>query len=244
MASNGDDATESALLYLIYQHLKDNGFQKAANVLKKHVTQVETPEASSLHDIYKSWSKLCELGQDAKQEPEIDSTTLKKSIKADPSSGQKDIKKEEMDVKPASEALLPPPPCSAAQPGNDEPASDGASIQAEADEAVPPAAVSKAETGGSESDEEEESPVKARSPPAASKTPVKISGATKEGSSDSDSSDSEEETSTQTPSKSSVSKPPALTKTPVKESITSKKSSSSDSDSSDSEDEETPAQVC
>ena len=38
MAAEGDDA----LLFLIYQHLKVNGFHKAAKVLEKHVTQVRS----------------------------------------------------------------------------------------------------------------------------------------------------------------------------------------------------------
>lgn len=38
MASEDDDA----LLFLIYQHLKVNGFHKAAKVLEKHVTQVKS----------------------------------------------------------------------------------------------------------------------------------------------------------------------------------------------------------
>jgi hypothetical protein len=40
MTSKDPSASNSSLLYLIYQHLKENGYQKAANVLKKHVTQV------------------------------------------------------------------------------------------------------------------------------------------------------------------------------------------------------------
>lgn len=38
MASEEDDV----LLFLIYQHLKVNGYQKAAQVLEKHVTQVRS----------------------------------------------------------------------------------------------------------------------------------------------------------------------------------------------------------
>ncbi|XP_034149287.1 nucleolar protein dao-5 [Esox lucius] len=95
MTSFDPDASHSALLYLIYHHLKENGYKKAANVLKKHVTQIETPEEiTSLHDIYTSWIKVSEIGQNAKQEPEVDSTTLKK-IKDDPAT-----KEEVVDLKP------------------------------------------------------------------------------------------------------------------------------------------------
>ncbi|CAJ1073031.1 titin homolog isoform X3 [Xyrichtys novacula] len=92
MASEEDDA----LLSLIYQHLKSSGFKKAAKVLEKHVSQVETSEESSnLHEIYTGWMKLCSL---AKQETD-DSTTLKKkkrkSIKAEP--------EEDVDLKPSGE---------------------------------------------------------------------------------------------------------------------------------------------
>ncbi|KAL0993881.1 hypothetical protein UPYG_G00115140 [Umbra pygmaea] len=76
-------------------HLKENGYQKAANVLKKHVTKVETPEEmTSLNEIYASWIKVSDIGQHPKQEPEVDSTTLKK-IKDDPST-----KEEDVDLKP------------------------------------------------------------------------------------------------------------------------------------------------
>lgn len=33
---------DEALLFLIYQHLKVNGYKKAAKVLEKHVTQVRS----------------------------------------------------------------------------------------------------------------------------------------------------------------------------------------------------------
>ncbi|TMS09867.1 hypothetical protein E3U43_002526 [Larimichthys crocea] len=49
---------DEALLFLIYQHLKVNGYKKAAKVLEKHVTQLETPEeTSNLQDIYTGWMK-------------------------------------------------------------------------------------------------------------------------------------------------------------------------------------------
>ncbi|XP_039894438.1 uncharacterized protein LOC120737671 [Simochromis diagramma] len=80
MASEEDDV----LLFLIYQHLKVNGYQKAAQVLEKHVTQVETPveSSSTLHDIYTGWMKLYSLAQHAKQETQ-ESSYSKKSIKAE-----------------------------------------------------------------------------------------------------------------------------------------------------------------
>lgn len=40
MNSKEEDASKYELLHLIYLHLKENGYQKAANALKKHVTQV------------------------------------------------------------------------------------------------------------------------------------------------------------------------------------------------------------
>ncbi|XP_042353490.1 cell surface glycoprotein 1-like [Plectropomus leopardus] len=87
MASEED----GTLLYLIFQHLKVNGYHKAAKVLEKHVAQVETPEeSSSLHDIYTGWMKLCSLAQHAKQETE-DSTSLKKSsIKPEPATSEEE----------------------------------------------------------------------------------------------------------------------------------------------------------
>ncbi|KAM9323325.1 uncharacterized protein KZ484_021422 isoform 2-T2 [Pholidichthys leucotaenia] len=71
---------EDALLFLIHQHLKVRGYQRAAEVLEEHVTQMEMPkESSTLHDIYMGWMKLCSLVQVTKQDTE-DSTHLKKQI--------------------------------------------------------------------------------------------------------------------------------------------------------------------
>ncbi|XP_024135635.1 glutamic acid-rich protein isoform X1 [Oryzias melastigma] len=72
---------DQALLFLIFQHLKVNGFTKAARVLEKHLPQVEAPPAESLHDIYTGWMKLCSLSQHAKQE--TDDSLNKKSIKVE-----------------------------------------------------------------------------------------------------------------------------------------------------------------
>lgn len=38
---------DEALLFLIYQHLKVNGYKKAAKVLEKHVTQVRSYSESA-----------------------------------------------------------------------------------------------------------------------------------------------------------------------------------------------------
>ncbi|CAG5896320.1 unnamed protein product [Menidia menidia] len=76
---------DDALLVLIYQHLKVHGFKKAAKLLEKHLTQVETPEESSnLQDIYTGWVKLCSLAQEAKQETEDSGNLKKESIKPEP----------------------------------------------------------------------------------------------------------------------------------------------------------------
>uniref|UniRef100_A0A1A8FDG4 Uncharacterized protein n=2 Tax=Nothobranchius korthausae TaxID=1143690 RepID=A0A1A8FDG4_9TELE len=57
MASEDDDA----LLFLIYRHLKVNGYRRAAEALEKHVTQSETSEESTnLHDVYAGWMKTRE----------------------------------------------------------------------------------------------------------------------------------------------------------------------------------------
>ncbi|CAB1333187.1 unnamed protein product, partial [Coregonus sp. 'balchen'] len=161
MTSKDPNASNSALLYLIYQHLKENGYQKAANVLKKHVTQIETPEEiTSLHAIYTSWTKVSEIGQNPKQEPEVDSTTLKK-IKADPST------KEDVDSKPIDP--LPPAPHTpqAATPENEElvpqdeklsstPVSNGTVETSAPVPAVTP--LKPAESSDSDSESEEEIP--------------------------------------------------------------------------------------
>ncbi|GLD50719.1 ABC transporter F family member 4-like isoform X1, partial [Lates japonicus] len=87
MAAEDDDA----LLLLIYRHLKVNGYKKAAKVLEKHVTQVETPEESSnLHDIYTGWMKLCSLAQHTKQETDDSSMLKKSSIKPEPATSEEE----------------------------------------------------------------------------------------------------------------------------------------------------------
>ncbi|XP_054624999.1 glutamic acid-rich protein-like isoform X2 [Dunckerocampus dactyliophorus] len=49
-------------------HLKMKGLLGAADLLEKHVVQVEAPEGGlSLQDIYKAWIKLCSISQQAKQ---------------------------------------------------------------------------------------------------------------------------------------------------------------------------------
>ncbi|CAM4618206.1 unnamed protein product [Leuciscus chuanchicus] len=57
MTSNITDATQDELINLIYHHLKDNGYQKAAHVLKKHAPKVETEEVKvSLSEIFQKWA--------------------------------------------------------------------------------------------------------------------------------------------------------------------------------------------
>ncbi|XP_016431687.1 lisH domain-containing protein C1711.05 isoform X1 [Sinocyclocheilus rhinocerous] len=59
MTSNITDASQDELINLIYHHLKDNGYKKAANVLRKHAPQVETEEVkASLSEIFKKWASL------------------------------------------------------------------------------------------------------------------------------------------------------------------------------------------
>ncbi len=41
MNSNIADASQDELINLIYHHLKDNGYKKAANVLRKYTPQVQ-----------------------------------------------------------------------------------------------------------------------------------------------------------------------------------------------------------
>ncbi|XP_048850715.1 treacle protein-like isoform X4 [Brienomyrus brachyistius] len=72
MTSEGKGAADCELLRLIYLHLKENGYKKAANVLKKRVIQRETEVQTTLHEIYLAWIKT-------KQEPEVDVTPVRKA---------------------------------------------------------------------------------------------------------------------------------------------------------------------
>ncbi|KAJ8266009.1 hypothetical protein GJAV_G00124880 [Gymnothorax javanicus] len=78
MNSEDGDASKYELLHLIYLHLKENGYKKAANVLRKHVTQNEAAAAAAatLHDIYKSWVKTSDSVK-TKEVADIDATLVK-----------------------------------------------------------------------------------------------------------------------------------------------------------------------
>ncbi|XP_029107155.1 treacle protein-like isoform X5 [Scleropages formosus] len=73
MSSQGGDSAEQhrrqQLLRLIYLHLKENGYEKAAKVLKKHICQKETEASVTLYEIYTGWIKTSDGFGDTKQEP-------------------------------------------------------------------------------------------------------------------------------------------------------------------------------
>lgn len=57
MSSSITDASQNELINLIYHHLKDNGYKKAARSLRKHAPQVETNEVkASLTEIFQKWA--------------------------------------------------------------------------------------------------------------------------------------------------------------------------------------------
>ncbi|KAI5626846.1 adenosine deaminase domain-containing protein 1 [Silurus asotus] len=57
MTSKDNSSSEHALINLIYRHLKENGYKKAASALKKHAPQVETTNVKvSLGDIFEKWT--------------------------------------------------------------------------------------------------------------------------------------------------------------------------------------------
>ncbi|KAF7221946.1 transcript variant X3 [Nothobranchius furzeri] len=98
MASEDDDA----LLFLIYQHLKVNGYRRAAKALEKHVTQSETEESTNLHDMYAGWMKT--------QESEETEDLKKRSIKQEAVGGEDESAEtkritvtEDADIKPLIE---------------------------------------------------------------------------------------------------------------------------------------------
>ncbi|XP_051506247.1 muscle M-line assembly protein unc-89 isoform X2 [Myxocyprinus asiaticus] len=70
MTSKVTDASQDELINLIYRHLKDNGYKKAANVLRKHAPQVETEEVkASLSEIFKEWASKRNEGLDDEDVP-------------------------------------------------------------------------------------------------------------------------------------------------------------------------------
>ncbi|XP_034163480.2 muscle M-line assembly protein unc-89 [Pangasianodon hypophthalmus] len=75
MTSKDTGASEHALIELIYQHLKENGYKKAASALKKHAPQVETTNVKvSLDDIFKKWvSEEREKKSDEGKDPQTSS---------------------------------------------------------------------------------------------------------------------------------------------------------------------------
>ncbi|KAF7702273.1 muscle M-line assembly protein unc-89 [Silurus meridionalis] len=57
MTSKDNSSSEHALINLIYRHLKENGYKKAASALKKHDPQVKTTTVKvSLGDIFEKWT--------------------------------------------------------------------------------------------------------------------------------------------------------------------------------------------
>ncbi|XP_056625662.1 muscle M-line assembly protein unc-89 [Triplophysa dalaica] len=57
MSSKDTNPSQEALISLIYRHLKDNGYKKAANVLRKDEPQVKNKEVkASLSEIFKKWA--------------------------------------------------------------------------------------------------------------------------------------------------------------------------------------------
>ncbi|KAL4659833.1 treacle protein-like isoform X5 [Arapaima gigas] len=82
MSSQGADSADQ-LLHLIYRHLKENGYRKAAKVLKKHITQKETEVGATLYEIYSSWIKSLDGIGDIKQKSGLDSSPVRKSHLSD-----------------------------------------------------------------------------------------------------------------------------------------------------------------
>ncbi|KAM6920636.1 uncharacterized protein PEZ65_012557 [Lycodopsis pacificus] len=203
MASEED----AALLLLIFQHLKVNGYQKAAKALQKHVAQVETPEeSSSLHDIYTSWIKLCSLAQQAKQETE-DLSTVKNNIKPEPATSEEEggeggeggadtklsnvTEENNVDVKP-----LPEPGTDGVESSTAElPSEEGDADAASEPPPLHPAEEARTTKSDSEEEEEEEDEEEQKEDEEATEqesAPVEVS-AEASNEAESSSSDSEEE---------------------------------------------------
>ncbi|KAL4631365.1 treacle protein-like [Arapaima gigas] len=86
MTSKDRNSSKSELLYLIYQHLKEHGYQKAAGVLRKQLTQKETSTPqTSLDDIYINWLNSVE---GSKKRTEHIVSPMKKHILSDPASNK------------------------------------------------------------------------------------------------------------------------------------------------------------
>ncbi|KAG9346704.1 hypothetical protein JZ751_007018 [Albula glossodonta] len=99
MTSKDRDTTEFQLLHLIYQHLKENGYQKAANVLKKHVPQGEPSAGTTpLYHIYMSWVNAPENAKKRKTSLGDNQSPTKKFRQADPESST-ESSGDEADVK-------------------------------------------------------------------------------------------------------------------------------------------------
>ncbi|XP_052010387.1 treacle protein isoform X3 [Xyrauchen texanus] len=115
MTSKLTDAPQDELINLIYRHLKDNGYRKAANVLRKHAPQVhvETKEVqASLGEIFKKWARNEDLDDEdvpslpsGIQTPELKSPA---KIKTDPLAVRKSHKKHNTAGNMASSKVLSP----------------------------------------------------------------------------------------------------------------------------------------
>ncbi|KPP64508.1 hypothetical protein Z043_117134, partial [Scleropages formosus] len=111
MNSQGGDSAEQhrrqQLLRLIYLHLKENGYEKAANVLKKHICQKETEASVTLYEIYTGWIKTSDGFGDTKQEPGLNrESPPKKSHLSDYAAG---VEGDEVKPEKAGHASSVPP---------------------------------------------------------------------------------------------------------------------------------------
>ncbi|XP_069052216.1 nucleolar protein dao-5-like isoform X2 [Lepisosteus oculatus] len=107
MSSKDKDSLKNELLYLIYQHLSENGYKKAANEVKKHVLQKGSPVLSaSLQDIYTSWMKAPENLNKRKLEEGALGSPVKRPRQSDPVSSSESSEDEKTDKKPVKETNL------------------------------------------------------------------------------------------------------------------------------------------
>uniref|UniRef100_W5MZB0 Uncharacterized protein n=1 Tax=Lepisosteus oculatus TaxID=7918 RepID=W5MZB0_LEPOC len=224
MSSKDKDSLKNELLYLIYQHLSENGYKKAANEVKKHVLQKGSPVLSaSLQDIYTSWMKAPENLNKRKLEEGALGSPVKRPRQSDPVSSSESSEDEKTDKKPVKGKVNLSSPGKPAK----KPPSPGKKT------------LSSGSSDTSDSEAEQKPPGKASDKPA----PVlSASKATKDSSSSSSEETDSEEELQKVPQKAvGTSKTSAPSATPAQATPKTPESSGSDSESSSESEQEAPA---
>ncbi|XP_058852054.1 nucleolar protein dao-5-like isoform X2 [Acipenser ruthenus] len=225
MSVKDRDPSGNELLRLIYQHLNENGYQKAAKELKLHVGQKAVPtQEASLQDIYSYWAKAPEHLRKRKLNQVNSVSPRKKPRLSDPASSSE---------------------CSDQEDASKTQAKDSKAVGKSPGPAVLEKILQSSSDEDSDSDSSEEEPGKKAAPKSFIKSKAnQVSGLTGK---QVDAKAAPGKVSSLAPGRSTKPAPSQATATPKTAAVGKKKgqesSESDSSESSESEEEQPPAQA-